>query len=107
MQAYDLLAGAGVQVFSVKTDCFVVKAQDEAKARELLTFDQGIGAWTVSKTEDLIFPFEEFKVRESVDILVSNPSVNAFSVNDECSTSELCDLFEQTHAGHDPRGLRW
>ena len=28
MQAYDLLTGAGVKVFSVKTDCFVVKAQD-------------------------------------------------------------------------------
>ncbi len=28
MQAYDLLVGASVKVFSVKTDCFVVKAQD-------------------------------------------------------------------------------
>ena len=50
MQAYDLLAGAGVKVFSVKTDCFVIEAKAEAKARELLTFDQGIGTWRVSKT---------------------------------------------------------
>ena len=70
MQAYDLLADVGVQVFSVKTDCFVLKAQDEAKARKLLTFDKGIGSWRVSKTEDLIFPFEELKVKESPDLPV-------------------------------------
>ena len=40
MQAYDALTTGGTQVFSVKTDCFVVKAEDEAKAREVLTFDQ-------------------------------------------------------------------
>ncbi len=65
MRAYDLLTNPdiGVPVFSVKTDCFVVEAQDEAKARELLTFDKGIGSWRVSKTEDLICPFEELKVK--------------------------------------------
>ncbi len=60
-QAYDLLAGAGVQVFSVKTDCFVIRAENEAKARELLTFEQGIGTWRVSKTEDLSSPLRDLK----------------------------------------------
>ena len=50
MQAYDALTTGGIQVFSVKTDCFGVKAEDEAKARELLAFEQGIGTWRVSKT---------------------------------------------------------
>ncbi len=59
MQAYDLLAGAGVKVFSVKTDCFVIRVEDEAKARELLSFEQGIGTWRVSKTENLISPLKK------------------------------------------------
>ena len=37
-QAYDILTASSVKVHSVKTDCFVVRAKDEAKARELLTF---------------------------------------------------------------------
>ncbi len=55
-QAYDLLAGAGVQISSVITDCFVVKAQDEEQARDVLALEQGSGTWRVSKTEDLKFP---------------------------------------------------
>ena len=94
MQAYDLLDGAGVKVFSVKTDCFVVKAQDEAKTRELLTFEQGIGTWRVSKTDNIIFPFDDIKVKESVNIPVVSPVVNALPVVNEWSTDELCDLFE-------------
>ena len=95
MQAYDLLADVGVQVFSVKTDCFVVKAQDEAKARELLTFDKGIGSWRVSKTEDLIFPFEELKVRESTDILLKNLTTHLLLMQNEWDVNEVCDLFEE------------
>ena len=66
MQAYDLLTNPdhNVRVFSVKTDCFVIEAKDEAKARELLTFEQGIGTWRVSKTEDIIFPFNGLEVKE-------------------------------------------
>ena len=44
-QAYDALAEANVKATSVTTDCFTIPAKDDAKARELLTFDQGIGAW--------------------------------------------------------------
>ena len=58
MQAYDALAEANVKVTSVKTDCFTIPAKDEAKARELLTFDQGMGTWRVSKTQGIVFPFE-------------------------------------------------
>jgi hypothetical protein len=58
MNAYDCLAEAGVKMFSVKTDCFTIPIDCEAKAREVLAFDQGIGSWRVSKTEDIIFPFE-------------------------------------------------
>ena len=56
MKAHDILAEAGVKMYSVKTDCFTIPAESEAKAREVLSFDQGIGSWRVSKTSDIIFP---------------------------------------------------
>ncbi len=55
MQAYDKLSESGVKIHSVKTDCFAIPAEREAKAREVLSFDQGIGSWRVSKTSDIIF----------------------------------------------------
>ncbi len=58
MKAYDCLESVGVKMFSVKTDCFKIPAECEAKAREVLAFDSGIGSLRVSKTEDIIFPFE-------------------------------------------------
>ena len=33
MQAYDILNKAGVNMYSVKTDCFTIPAESEAKAR--------------------------------------------------------------------------
>ena len=94
MQAYDLLAGAGVKVFSVKTDCFVIEAKAEAKARELLTFDQGIGTWRVSKTEDIIFPSDSLQVKPLTDVPVVNLVSRTLEVADEWDVNELCDLFE-------------
>ena len=48
MKAHDLLAEAGVKMYSVKTDCFTIPAESEAKARDVLSFDQGVGSWRVS-----------------------------------------------------------
>ena len=61
MQAYDALTKASVKITSAKTDCFTIPAECEAKARELLTFDQGLGTWRVSKTSGIIFPFENLR----------------------------------------------
>ncbi len=81
--------------FSVKTDRLVVEAHDEAKARELLTFDKDIGTWRVSKNEDLIFFFDALTVKESPEILVKNLSVNHVSLKDDWDVNELCALFEE------------
>ncbi len=96
MEAFDLLTKVdnNVRVYSVKTDCFVIEAKNEKKARELLTFEQGIGTWRVSKTEDIIFPFDCLQVKEVTEIPIVNTVSVACPVIDEWSTSELCDLFE-------------
>lgn len=95
MQAYDALAEAGVKMYSVKTDCFTISAEYEAKAREVLTFDQGIGSWRVSKTEDIMFPFETLSSDMLDEIEFKHPVVNVLPVTNEWDANEMCDHFEQ------------
>ena len=79
-EAYDKLAEAGVTVYSVKTDCFTIKAEHADLAKQILPFtndstsknvtsversESKIGTWRVSKTKDIIFPFETLKQTHS------------------------------------------
>jgi len=95
MQAYDALASAGVKMYSVKTDCFTIPVEGEAKAREVLTFDQGIGSWRVSKREDIIFPFEALAPAKLDDINFKHLETQTLGVNDEWDVNEMCDHFEK------------
>ena len=97
MRAYDLLTKVdnNVRVFSVKTDCFAVRAEDEAKARELLTFDQGVGTWRVSKTEDIIFPYDTLQVKQLTTVPVVNIVSTRHNIANEWNVDELCDLMEK------------
>ena len=47
-QDYSKLYQNGINVFSVKTDAFVIQRSDITKARELLIFNNEIGGWRVS-----------------------------------------------------------
>jgi len=93
-QAYDRLTEAGVNVASVKTDCFTIPSDCEQKARELLTFDSGFGSWRVSKTEGILFPTESLSRTELEDIEIRPLETTQLDVADEWNVNELCDYFE-------------
>jgi hypothetical protein len=95
MKAYDSLASAGVKMFSVKTDCFTIPVEFEAKAREVLAFDNGIGSWRVSKTEDIIFPFENLNHDELEAIEFKHLETQEIAIVDEWDVNEMCDHFEE------------
>ena len=94
MQAYDRLTAAGVKMCSVKTDCFTIPAASEATARELLSFDQGIGSWRVSKTEDIIFPFDNLNQAELEDISFQHLQTQELDIVNEWDVNEMCNHFE-------------
>jgi hypothetical protein len=94
-EAYDKLAGAGVTVHSVKTDCFTIKAEHADLAKQLLTFGKDFGSWRVSKTKDIIFPFETLKQTQLEDIAINPLNTQQLAVEDEWNTEEMCDHFEQ------------
>ena len=100
-EAYDKLAGAGVTVHSVKTDCFTIKAEHADLAKQLLDFGQDsisknvtigdkkesrIGTWRVSKTKDIIFPFETLKQTQLEDIAINPLNTQQLAVEDEWNT---------------------
>ena len=89
-RAYDVLHSNGINVYSVKTDCFTIKRGDLEKAKELLNFDDGIGSWRVSKTEDIIMPFESLKIKPCLSFTFDKPVVSVIDVVDEWDTDELC-----------------
>ena len=39
------LRNANVIVYSVKTDAYTIRSEDEAKAREVLDFHNDVGGW--------------------------------------------------------------
>jgi hypothetical protein len=53
--SYKKLRKNGVDVFTVKTDAFVIRSSDIEKATEVLEFDNGIGTWRKSKDSNIIF----------------------------------------------------
>ena len=63
-KAFFKLKNAGISVYSVKTDAFTIKAEDEEKARGLLNFHHDTGCWRVSKYDDIKLSHEPYKVVE-------------------------------------------
>ena len=63
MSANDILTSNNIDIYSVKTDCFTIKACDIEKAKQILEWDCGFGSWRLSTTEDIIHPYEKLTVK--------------------------------------------
>ena len=50
-EAYAKLTQAGITVYSVKTDAFIIDARNVSRVQELLDFNTNVGGWRVSKEE--------------------------------------------------------
>ena len=59
--AWWKLRNANVIVYSVKTDAYTIRSEDEAKAREVLDFHSDVGGWRVSKCDDIKLPTDNYK----------------------------------------------
>ena len=73
---------------------FRSKATDLDKARELLNFDNGIGSWRLSKTDDIIYPYENITVKKCDDFEYSKVESTRLLIEDEWDVNEMIDHFE-------------
>ena len=89
-----MLINNGVDVFSVKTDAFTIRECDIDKARELVEFNNDIGGWRVSKTDDYKLPQDNFKMIINKEIQITEPTAERVEIQNEWDTQEICNVFE-------------
>ena len=85
---YQKLTNAGIDVFSVKTDAFTIKASDVEKAQDTINFYDGIGGWRVSKTENINIPSSNYELKKNTKI--EEPTMTRLHINDEYDTLPIC-----------------
>ena len=69
-ECLQLLRKADIPVFSVKTDAMTILGEHLERAEQIRNFEEGIGNWRLSKTEDINFPYELHELKETVAIPV-------------------------------------
>ncbi|MFM7982790.1 MAG: hypothetical protein ACKPKO_26050, partial [Candidatus Fonsibacter sp.] len=57
--SYKPLTHNGVDVYAVKTDAFTIRQSQLETARELLSWEDGVGSWRLNRTDDIQFPIDE------------------------------------------------
>ena len=83
---YQKLINAGIDVFSVKTDAFTIKATDVEKAQDTINFYDGVGGWRVSKTENINIPSVDYELKINNFIKIEEPTFTKLQINDEYDT---------------------
>lgn len=91
---YNTLINNGIDVFSVKTDAFTIRECNIDKAKSLISFDNKIGNWRVSKTDDYKLPFNDFKIVINKEIQITEPTAERVEIKNEWDTKEICNVFE-------------
>ena len=54
-----------LEVYSVKTDTFVIQRYDEERTKMILNFHNGIGGWRINKYEDIKLPNVEYEIAKN------------------------------------------
>jgi hypothetical protein len=93
----QLLRKADIPVFSVKTDAMTIQSGHLERAEQILNFEEGIGNWRLSKAEEINFPFELFRFKETAAIPIEEFTVNDIPLTrcDEYDVDKLCGFFEE------------
>ena len=91
---YNTLINNGVEVFSVKTDAFTIRQCEVEKAKSLINFDNKIGNWRVSKTDDYKLPSRDFNIAMNKEIQIVEPTTERIEIKNEWDTKEICSVFE-------------
>ena len=91
---YNILINNGVDVFSVKTDAFTIRECDVDKTKTLIEFNNNIGGWRVSKTDDYKLPSDNFKMIMNNEIEITEPKAERVDIKNEWDTPEICKVFE-------------
>jgi hypothetical protein len=108
-ECLQLLKDADIPVYWVKTDAFTIQSEHLERAEYIINFEDGIGNWRLSKTEDINFPYEMHKLKVTAAIPIKDFIVNNIHLtrDDEYDVDKLCGFFEEHRQDHGPSGICW
>ena len=97
-QDFKTLITNNINVYSVKTDAFVVDTCNEEKTKQLLEFHDDIGGWKVSKQRDEInLPTVKFNVVNNELIKIPVYESKTIDIKDEYDTDNIIEIVKQNN----------
>ncbi len=101
-QTHDVLREAGIEVFTVKTDAFTIRASDLEKAKELLNVKmpedpKEIGDWRFSKDCCIKYPQERLTLLANGIKEILEPTFHEIPMTkeEEYDVDKICAIFEE------------
>ena len=85
-------------VYSVKTDAFVIDTCNVEKAKEILEFHNNIGGWKVSKhDEEINLPTVKYEVAKNEIVKIPVYESKRIDIVDEYDTDNIIEIIEQNN----------
>jgi len=101
-QDYSKLRSNGLNVYSVKTDAFVIKRCDEERTKMILDFHNGIGGWRISKYEDIKLPSVEYEIAKNEKVEIPTYKHKVIEIKNKYDTDNIIEVIK----GHNPMMIR-
>ena len=99
---YTKLVNNGVDVWSIKTDAFVIRHKHLSKAKKAITFNGNIGGWRHEKGKSIIPPTEKHKKKENTLTTIPEYKNETLEIKDEWDTESIAKQITQ----HSPLIIR-
>ena len=92
---YTKLLNNGVDVWSVKTDAFVIRHEHLSKAKKTITFNGNIGGWRHEKGKRIIPPTEQHRQKENALTTLPEYTNETLEIKDEWDTESIAKQITQ------------
>eukprot|EP00438_Fugacium_kawagutii_P006184 Skav207472 [mRNA] locus=scaffold3545:496284:499559:- [translate_table: standard] len=97
-EAYNKLRWNDINMYSVKTDAFVIDSKDVEKAKSLLNFHNDIGGWRVSKYgDDIILPLQRYELVRNEMIDIPTLECKELLIKDEYDTDNIIEVIKESN----------
>ena len=97
-EAYNKLTKNDINVYSAKTDAFVIDSKNVEKAKTVLNFHNDIGGWRVSKYgSDIILPTKMYEVVKNELIDIPTLESKELLIKDEYDTDNIIEVIKENN----------
>ena len=94
-EEYTKLVNDGVDVWSVKSDAFVIRHEHLNKAKKAITFNNNIGGWRHEKCKRIIPPTEKHRQKENTLTTIPEYKNETLEIKDGWDTESIAKQITQ------------